>query len=210
MKRRSRLAIPALLSILAVSLPALAFEYPLSSTSIRDAYFLGAENDAKTADFLAKYTNVPPAQRTGATVTMIRVETPYVQVLLRAMQGANYSSQDAAQDYSGKAADFQMHATLNYGTTFCGPIETVPGGFRMIPGDCWRNFTYRLTQKKVIPAKSLVGSPMYGNGDDAVIIGGDVTLTYDISKIESAPAQFDVMTPGGKIFSATFDLDQLK
>ena len=79
MKRRSRLAIPALLSILAVSLPALAFEYPLSSTSIRDAYFLGAENDMKTVDFLAKYTNLPPAQKTGASVTMIRAETTWAK-----------------------------------------------------------------------------------------------------------------------------------
>jgi hypothetical protein len=210
MNRRSRLAVPALLLILAVSLPALAFEYPLSSTSIRNAYFLGAENDMKTVDFLAKYTNLPPAQETGASVTMIRAETPFVQVILRAMQHGNYSSQDAAQDYLGKTADFQMHAQVNYGTTPCGPIDTVSGGFRMTQGDCWRNFTYRLMQKKEIPAKSVEGSPVYGYGDNPVVVGGDVKLTYDISKIESAPAQFDVTTPDGKIFSATFDLDQLK
>jgi hypothetical protein len=210
MKPRSRLAIPALLLILAVSLPALAFEYPLSSTSIRDAYFLGAENDRKTADFLAKYTNVPPGQNTGAGVTMIRMETPYVQVVLRSMQGANYSSQDAQQEFVGKTADFEIHATVDYGAAPCGPIETASGGFRMISGDCWRNFTYRLTQKKEISAKSVEGSAVYGYGDNPVIVGGDVKLTYDISKIESGPAQFDVTTPGGKIISATFDLDQLK
>ncbi|MGC1687749.1 MAG: hypothetical protein WA734_19125 [Candidatus Acidiferrales bacterium] len=210
MKRRSQLAIPALLLILAVSLPALAVEYPLSSSSIRNAYFLGAENDRKTADFLAKYTNVPPGQKTGAGVTMIRAETPYVQVVLRSMQGANYSAQDAEQEFTGKIADFKIHATVDYGAAPCGPVETASGGFRMISGDCWRNFSYRLTQKKEIPAKSVEGSPVYSYGDNPVIVGGDVKLTYDISKIESGPAQFDVTTPDGKVFSATFDLDQLK
>ncbi len=210
MKQRKRIGLPALFLTIAISLPALAFEYPLSSTSIRNAYFLGAENDMKTVDFLAKYTNLPTPQKTGASVMTIRVETPYVQILLRAMQGGNYSSQDAEQDYLGKAADFQMHAQVNYGTTPCGPFDAVSGGFRISSGDCWRNFTYRLTQKKEIPAKSVEGSPVYGYGDNPVVIGGDVKLTYDISKIASGPAQFDVTTPDGKTFSAMFDLDQLK
>jgi hypothetical protein len=210
MKRRSQLAIPALLLTLAVWLPVLAFEYPLSSSSIRNAYFLGAENDRKTADFLAKYTIVPPGQKTGAGVTMIRAETPYVQVVLRAMQGANYSAQGAEQEFAGKTADFRIHATVDYGAAPCGPVETASGGFRMISGDCWRSFTYRLSQKREIPAKSVEGSPVYSYGDNPVVIGGDVRLAYDIAKIESGPVRFDVTTPDGKIFSATFDLDQLK
>ena len=67
-----------------IALPALAYQYPLSSVEIRDAFFLGIRNDDLTAALFAKYTRTLPAPETGPYVAEIDLDTPYLQVAQRA------------------------------------------------------------------------------------------------------------------------------
>jgi hypothetical protein len=53
MKPTQRFGLSVLL-VVAIGLPVFAYEYPLSSTSIRDAYILGNRKDEHTAEFFAQ------------------------------------------------------------------------------------------------------------------------------------------------------------
>jgi len=48
-----------------------AYEYPLSETQIRNAYFLGSGGPAKRAAFLKNYTHYLPVPRSGPQVALI-------------------------------------------------------------------------------------------------------------------------------------------
>jgi len=69
------------LAVLLIGTPTLAFDDPLTSTSIRDAYMLGNRKDFKTAEFFARYKHFLPAPETGPHVAAISVETPYGQIV---------------------------------------------------------------------------------------------------------------------------------
>jgi len=119
MKPNARPAATITLIIFAIAFPALAFEYPLSSTSIREAYFQGAHADAKLDEFLQRYTANPPMPKTGQFhISMIRMQTPYEQVVERVMQNFNYDEQSAQRDFTEKPVAFrvrvEIHTTPSY------------------------------------------------------------------------------------------------
>jgi len=66
---------------LAVALPAAAYDYPLSSTAIRDAYFLGTRQGGLTPQFLAAYSHFVSELHQGSCTSEIRLETPFLQVV---------------------------------------------------------------------------------------------------------------------------------
>jgi hypothetical protein len=82
MKPTQRFGLPVLLAV-AIVLPAFAYEYPLSSTSLRDAYMLGNRKDEHTVEFLAQYQRELPMPETGPHVATISVKTPYAKVVGR-------------------------------------------------------------------------------------------------------------------------------
>ena len=80
-----------------IALPALAYQYPLSSIDIRDAFLIGNRNDDLTAALFAKYSRTLPAPETGPYVAQIELDTPYLQIARRAKGALNYDSLDAVQ-----------------------------------------------------------------------------------------------------------------
>src|SRR5579863_272673 len=87
---------------LLIALPALAYQYPLSTTDIRDAYFIGARNDELTAAFFADYSKHLPAPESGADVDQITIDTPYTQIVQRSIGAVNYNSVEAVEEFDGK------------------------------------------------------------------------------------------------------------
>jgi hypothetical protein len=63
MKTKTRFGFSAFLLALAIALPAFAYEYPLSSDAIREAYFLGSGQKGKDASFYAQYSQSRGAPR---------------------------------------------------------------------------------------------------------------------------------------------------
>ena len=76
MKANARLRLFTCLLVGAVRLPVLAFDYPMSSGSIRDAYMLGKRKDFRTAEFFRGYIHHLPKPGTGSHVATISAETP--------------------------------------------------------------------------------------------------------------------------------------
>ncbi len=84
-----------------------AYEQHLSSTAIRDAYFLGQDNNSRTAEFFAQYFHRLPAPETGPHIAEIEVVTPYVQVVKRAREeSVGYTAPQAEQDFGANHAKF--------------------------------------------------------------------------------------------------------
>ena len=85
MKPAARSGLAVLLgafAILAViALPALAYQYPLSSSDIRNAYLLGYAKDLNTTNFFAPYVRQFPMPETGPHVAKITLKTPYGQLV---------------------------------------------------------------------------------------------------------------------------------
>ena len=77
------LRLSALLLSLAFVTRTSAYDHPLSSKAIREAYFLGQRNDEKVTDFLAQYIKRLPIPEKGPYISEISLYTPYAQVVLR-------------------------------------------------------------------------------------------------------------------------------
>ncbi len=126
---RSGLAVPlgTFIIVLAIALPAFAYQYPLSSVEIRDAFFLGIRNDDLTAALFAKYTRTLPAPETGPYVAEIDLDTPYLQVAQRARGAVNYSAPDAVEEFQDKPMDFWVHVKFYFTSTYMPlPLSRTP------------------------------------------------------------------------------------
>jgi hypothetical protein len=101
---------------LAVSLaaPANAYAFPLTSTAIRDAYFLGKREGGLGERFLADYRQTIPGLHVGEYTSFVQIETPFVQVALRSSRALNYRAQDAVREFLDKPTAFRLHIEVCY------------------------------------------------------------------------------------------------
>ncbi|MGA8871690.1 MAG: hypothetical protein WA434_09140 [Candidatus Acidiferrales bacterium] len=216
MKSCARWKLPILLlGIALVALePALAYNSPLSSEAIREAYFLGKRNDEQTAAFFTKYIHVLPAPESGPYVSVIGIETPYSAIVRRVQRAPiGYHAQEAEQQFLGKAGIFTVFVEINFTSSYPDPAQfsTYVNGAVLVP-DFWKDFKIQLTQDREVEAQSAKGGPIYSDYaiDEYGLAGAVVELEYDPAKIDSAtPATVDVLTPDGQDVQTTFDLAQL-
>jgi|ERR1700678_2943190 len=198
--------------VLAIALPALAYQYPLSSSDIREAYLLGTRRDSVTADFFAQYRHDLPMPRTGPYVSDIIVETPYAQVVDIAQSDQNPDTQQAGIDLSKKSFPFIVRVGINFTDTYPSPPSNPPLLRVTIP-DFERDFRIRMSQKdkKIEPSSSkviLLDSGDYGSGQ---VTGAVLELTYKNGDIDaSEDLAIKVQTPDDQDVETTFDLGHLK
>jgi hypothetical protein len=211
MKPTIRFALTPILAVLLMTAPATAYEYPLSSTAIRDAYFLGKASTNKRAESLAKYTVYLPMPKSGPYVAVVVFETPYVIVTERTARAlSGYFAQDAEEEFLGKPAICRVRVRIYLTSSYSWQLPSPPGTVRFRPDDFWREFSIRLVQDgQEITAKASSGSPLYSL-DVGVLTGAEVGLEYDAAKIQSAPATVEVDTPDGQHVQTTFDLTKLR
>lgn len=217
--RRKLPAAAAVLVLLGVQ-PAPAYEHPLDTHSIREAYFLGNRKDEKATKFLAHYAKQLPLPKKGPHVAEIELLTPYAQVVLRAYKTpGSYSAQGAEQDYAAHPDLIRVRVRINLTPTYPGyttDSSVGKGAARERSPDFWRDFRIELTQGKTIAPKKVSGTPVYASAFHALpplagpLQGAEVWLEYDTSKIDSAPVRIEVSTPDGQTVEAEFDLKDLR
>ena len=203
---------------------AAAYDHPLQSSAIRDAYFLGADNH-QSAKFLSAYVKALPAAKSAPYVTQIEVRTPFAQVVQSAREhSVGYSAQQAEQDYLQNQNRVQVRVQILFAPAFAvsnivQPPAACQGIQRMNSAlDCFHGFRFRFSQSSQDQAKSIhpretYGVPIYSGGGDssgASFNGGDVWFTFRASQIASAPLHVSVTRPDGQKFSADFDLTKLR
>jgi hypothetical protein len=200
-----------LILTLASAVPALAFLSPLSSTAIRDAYFIGARNDQQTRDFLAQYRHELPAPETGPYVHDIWIDTPFVHVVQAAQVDANMRAPDAVEQFQHASFDVRVHVSIWATETYSPGPEVLPQLYQWVP-DFWNDFKVELIQQKqVIEPKGTRGGPVFVYfGQTPAVVGARLELSYDATSLESAPVEVQVLTPDGQKVWTTFDLGRLR
>jgi len=196
-----------LISLIAAS--AAAYEHPLDSSAIRNAYFLGSSN-SESVKFLSKNKETLPPPKTGPHVAEIEVRTPFAQVVASSREhSVGYSPMQAGQDYKKDPDTLQVRIQIRF-TTYGAPLVPPPacqGENRMNSvQDCFQDFRFRFSQSKDLQPIRSYGVPIYTH----VLTGGDVWFTFRAAEVASAPLRVTVSTPDGHEVSATFDLAALR
>ncbi|HXQ26460.1 MAG TPA: hypothetical protein VN822_08660 [Candidatus Acidoferrales bacterium] len=207
MKASGRLALSILLLAATAAQPLVAFDYPLSSEAIREAYFLGTANSDKRQAFFEKYRHNLPVPKSGADVALIEVETPFVCVVDAIAQAPmNYFAQEAEQDYLGKPGKFRVHVEIYFTPTYPKPDDTA-----VTLGDFWRDFKIHLKQDAEIPPLSVHGQPIYSEDTISGYIGATIDVEYNVKKIDAGGfTTVEVDTPDGQQVETTFQLNNLR
>jgi hypothetical protein len=213
MKANDRLRIFTFLLLGAVRLPALAFDYPMSSSSIRDAYMLGKRKDFRTAEFLAPYAHYLPMPKTGPHVATIRLETPYAQVVELGQDALNPDVQRAERELADKSFPFIVRVGIDMTDTYPGPPPWNPRAPGVPMPDFKRDFDIQLLQGKKIPPKSVEVYLLYSDAVANVyqISGASLELQYDTDKLDPYDdVSIQVHTPDDQNLESTFDLGHLR
>jgi len=212
-KANARLKFFILLLAGAVALPALAFDYPMSSSSIRDAYMLGKRRDFRTAEFFARYIHFLPMPETGPHVATISLETPYAQVVELGQDALNADVQRAEQELANKPFPFLVRVGIDMTDTYPGPPPWNPRAPGLPIPDFQRDFDIQLVQSKKIPAKSTQVYLLYSDAVANIyqISGAILELQYDTDKIDPYDdVTIKVHTPDDQNIETTFDLGHLR
>lgn len=203
-----------LISMIAAS--AAAYEHPLDSSAIRNAYFIGSDN-RESVVFLSKYKKVLPPPRTGPYIAEMEVQTPFAQVVESSREHSiGYSPMQAEQDYKKAPGTLQVRIQILFTPSFAigSPIQPPPAcqGVQRMNSvlDCFHDFEFRLSQSRAIQPIRSYGVPIYSGGDSAVLTGGDVWFTLRAAEVASAPLRVAVSTPHSREVAATFDLAALR
>jgi len=207
------------LSLLAPQVSA-AYEYPLDSYSIREAYFLGRGTDEKASKFLEQYVKRPPLPKSGPHIAEVEFRTPYEQVVLRARQApGSYSAQQAEEDYRAQPDLVLVRVRINLTPTYPAYIidrSSGKGQPRERPEDFWRDFSIRVTQGERLTPKDVSGRPLHTGGIQGpnpvsgALEGAEVLLKFDAALFRAEPVKVEVLPPEGPSVEVEFDLKDLR
>jgi hypothetical protein len=205
---------PSLLLIALIAAQAAAYDHPLESSAIREAYFLGASN-SDSVKFLVKYIKPLPLPKTGPQVAEIEVRTPFSQVVVSSRQhSVGYSAPQAEQDYKKDPDTLQVRIQIRYTQTYPSALILPPscqGAIHINSAlDCFHDFKFRFRQEKQIEPVSSYGVPIYSGHEMSGLTGGDLWFAFSASQIDSRPLRVEVSTPDGQKISAEFDLAALR
>ena len=200
-----------------------AYEAPLNPPSLHEAWTLGQRNDQGTANFLVEYIK-EIAEKTGGEPRIAEIEilTPFTQVVDESRQNpSNFSEQKAADSYHKRGdtivVSVQLMLPAAYPRQEDSPAAAPPASQQnapLRPENFWQSFHFNLKQHgKVIPIRSTQSKPIYSASTKdapAVLDGATVWLQYDSKDVASEQTVVEVITPGSRTITATFDLGKLR
>jgi len=203
-----------------IAMQGAAYDHPLGSHAIREAYFIGSEN--RFAEVLSNYTKNLPAPTTGPHVAQIEVRTPFAQIIVSSHEhSVGYSSMSAERDYRKNPDTVQVRvqivSTATYAIGSQGTVSEIIAphscqGVQRVNSveDCFPDFRFGFQQEQQnIKPKSFYGVPK-DRGDPSILIGADIRFTFSKADIASVPFRITVSTPDGQKVSAEFDLATLR
>jgi len=219
----SSTALCLLATCLLFTLNVSAYEAPLSPLSLHEAWTLGQRNDQATANFLAGYIK-ETTEKTGGEPRIAEIEilTPFTQVVDESRQHpSNFSEQQAADSYHKRGDTIVVSVQLMIPAAYpkqedspAPPPSTSHQNAPLRPENFWQSFHFNLKQHdKVIPIRSTRSKPIYSTPTKkapAVLDGTTVWLQYDSKDVASEQTVVEVITPGSRTTTATFDFSKLR
>jgi hypothetical protein len=194
---RYRWRVLALLMSLLNARGACGYDFPLSESALRDAYFLGSKGPGQGLAFLAEYTHTVKELTVGACTSAVGVETPFAHVAIHASKTLNYSAQDAVKEFLGKPAVFRMHLDICYleGAAENAIKVTV------------------LQNKKILRWMSENRSAYYPPSDETTQVsnnGERIDLEFPADRIDSSELIIRIDTPDDQHAETVFALESLR
>jgi hypothetical protein len=194
--------------------PTVAYEYPLTTSAVRHAYFLGKSSASKREAFAAKYTLHFDRPGSGPYISLIRVITPYAFVVERTARLPNLLAPDAQKKFFGKPLALRIRVHIELTPTYGWQVRSPDSGVKLRRSDFWRDFTVRLIQRREtiqpLVARGVPNDAFAAEGSSSVLGGADINVQYDPSEVRSAPATVVVDGPDGLQLTADFDLSKLR
>jgi hypothetical protein len=182
-----------------------AMDYPLSSSAIREACFLGTGDPNKRAEFAENYVKRYGARKTGDYVSLIAFETPYMVIAQEiARKGDDYHAPDAVQEYLGKPQVCRIRVEIHWTLNSSAAATTHPN--RDVT-----NYKLRVTQDgREIPVKTRWSDSLVEGGSAPVDVGIALYREFDTENVRSGPVTVEVSGVDGHVLTETFDLDTVR
>jgi hypothetical protein len=196
--RNAFLKFLVLILSLGMALPVVAYDYPFTTSAIRDAYFLGIRQGGLTPQFLRSYSHFVPELHEGSCTSEIRLETPFLQVVDYAGGVPNYSSQDAVKDFYDKPMKFRIFLNICYTRGAPPPnsvkIKVVQNKKEIAPDtDTRLAYAEPINELSVLPPN-----------------GEKLQLEFDAANIDSSAFTIVIDTPNDQHVKVEFDLQTLR
>lgn len=223
--RRTRRVASVLTAAVLLTPSALAFELPLSSEAVREAYFLGQRHDEKTAKFLETYRQHLPTPKCGPHVAVVELFTPYAEAVeLSRQHGLSYSAQQAEQEYRHRSNSVRIGVHIVYTGAFgsvtpCSPGSQSGSGARppSMPASSWKDYQVRVSQDgKMLESRSVryegthTSSSGGKSGGGSWVTGFIIRLEFEAETFSSSEATVETVTPYGQHVVAKFGLEKLR
>lgn len=211
--RRNLLLVVVLCAVVVgIAVPALAsFSYPLSTSAIREAYFIGDRRDSQTADFLAQYVHQFPNPNTDAYIYMIGIDTPFTQVVRHSEAALNYHAPDAVEEFEAKPLKFMVNVEIAFNSNYPTVTGDAPALAQLVP-DFWNDYKVHLIQGEEVKPVSIRGGPIYAYGWEftPLVTGARIQVIYDSEKLTADPITIEVIAPDGQKVETNFNLASLR
>ena len=202
----------ALVCILFLASPVSAYEFPLSSESIRQAYFLGQRRDEATVHFMQRYVHHLPVPKSGPYIAEVRVQTPFAEVVERSQETLTYTAQDAVEEFLGKPGIIRISTKIYFTPSYTAILRSEGKGIVLRSEDFWRHFKVRFIQGRDIPAETIRGEPLFSSSGKGMreFIGAELHAEYSIQKVYSTTAEIEIIAPTGNTVETIFDLSKTR
>jgi hypothetical protein len=198
-----------------------AFNFPLSSEAVREAYFLGQRHDNSTALYLDTYSKHLQAPKFGPYISSATFLTPFAQLVrLSSEHSVGYSSQQAQQDYRNQKELVEISIEIDLTDTYSAILtdppparSSNPSTYRFRPSNFWTDFDVQVLQNdRLLEPTTFTGKPNYRCSYEGgcTLTGATITLTFPASLFDSDEATIAVTPPEGDPVAVDFDLTRLR
>jgi len=204
-----------------VTLPASAFDVPLSDEAVRDAYFLGQRHDGTFPAILGKYVRNLPLPKSGPYISSVTFLTPFIQLVEHSdAYIGNYSAQKALLEHRGQEEFVLIFVAIQLTDTY-GRLIPPPPNWRSRspdawvprPSDFWRDFHVQIyNAAQPLTPYDFHGRATFGCARRGPCILTGATLEFDFraDSFTSDSATIQVTPPEGDPVSVDFDLTRLR
>jgi len=196
-------SLAALVVLLFAAQAVRAYQYPLHSEDIRNAFFLGERNNFQTTDRLLQYIHRFVGSQTGRYfVSRISISTPYQQILLRGRRDTPGDSEVQTEtDLQTHPLEFIVRVRIEWSAGYSG-AKAGPRSPWEFPGGS----TVRVAQESGIKPVGVRYESFYGRRTP---MGETIELEYDPAQIDSAPLRIRVRKPDGRFVETEFNMSEL-
>jgi hypothetical protein len=190
--------ISALFLSLILAWPGFAYDYPLTSNAIRDAYFLGRRQGGISPELLKQYSRSVAELHQGNCTSEVRIDTPFLQIAESVSSLPNYSAQDAQKDFSGRTMALRIFLDICY--------------MRQAPPPNSVKITFVQNKKEVLPDSDVRSTYAERFSETSFLLpnGERAKLEFDPRRLDSSTLTIRIDAPNGQHAETQFDMQSIR